>query len=345
MIKKISFLAIIFCLGIAWVNVVKDHHETSFARFHASDGGAVGSLAFSPDGKTLASLSMLIPNETGNIDGGGIQLWNVKTKSLIRDLRKFKKDTNPNAVSQILFSPDGKWLVSIDFGVNVWDTKTWKMRHVLNDASWATFSPDGKYLSVMQDGRMSLVNTTSWEVDKKFQTEMDPQAVAFSPDGKLLAGASYTFEPTVFSPNDQKSGGELRSNVRLWDTKTGRVKRAIKLSTWATAVAFSTDDRSLVIDTEKGIDVWNVKTGVYVRNLKQDDNVSAIIFLQNGVLISAGKGLIEFWDLQKGTRLYTLKCQKYIRSMAVSADNSILACGDDQGLIHLWKLNKIKLPR
>ena len=114
-----------------WANLVKDHPETSFAQFHVSDGGAVGSLSFAPDGKMLASLSMLIPNETGNIDGGGIQLWDVKTKSLIRDLRKFKKDTNPNAVSQILFSPDGRWLVSIDFGVNVWGLiHLWKLNKI-----------------------------------------------------------------------------------------------------------------------------------------------------------------------------------------------------------------------
>jgi len=148
----------------------------------------------------------------------------MKTKSLIRDLRIFKKHTNPNAVSQILFSPDGEWLVSIDFGVNVWDTKTWNMRHVLDGATYADFSPDGKYLSIMQNGQMSIVNTTSWKVHKKFQTEMDPQAVEFSHDGKLLAGASCTFESTVFSPKGQISGGGLRSNVRLCDMKTERVK-------------------------------------------------------------------------------------------------------------------------
>jgi len=117
------------------------------------------------------------------------------------------------------------------------------------------------------------------------------------------------------------------------------------LNACATSIAFSADDKTLVISTETGLDVWDVERGLHVRNLKKDDSVSAIISLQDGALISASKNLIEFWDLQKGTLLRSLKCQRPIRSLAVSADNSILASGDDQGFIHLWKLNTIKPQR
>ncbi|MDE0427260.1 MAG: cohesin domain-containing protein [Candidatus Poribacteria bacterium] len=148
---------------------------------------AVFSVAFSPDGKMLAS-------------GGDrtIKLWNAVTGSLIRRLIGHKYQ-----VYSVAFSPDGKILASgsQDDTIKLWDIATGKPINTLREYSSlysVAFSPDGKILASGRGSRsgdgigiIRLWDVVTGELIHTLTEHTDwVSSVAFSPDGKMLASGS-----------------------------------------------------------------------------------------------------------------------------------------------------------
>jgi len=184
-------------------------------------------LAFSPQGDKLVSGS----------EDGTIYLWEPTTGKLERALGGHK-----NWVFAVAFSPDGKTLASgsWDRSIRLWDIRTGKEVHliqapaaadiVVNAEASLTFSPDGNLLAWGGFGR-----TIVWDLEAAKQALSLPapgHAVVFSPDGRLLASATW-------HPKD--------STVRLWETATGKEIRTFNGHTDSVrSLAFSPDGRTLV---------------------------------------------------------------------------------------------------
>ena len=219
------------------------------------DPAVVGSIAFSPDGKLLASSDTFFDST--------IRLWEVAT-----GVEKIKlgeqSDIEFAGITSLVFSPNGNLLASSSWNgtVGIWEVATGVEKARLRGASVATsvaFSPDGALLA-----RGSLDSIiTLWDVATRIGTATHSgyasgvASVAFSPDGRLLAA------------------GLEDNTVLLWDVSTRTEKATLRGPAdfnpgfhcdhcyMRNSVAFSPDGTRLAAGSwDKTIRLWEVSTGV-----------------------------------------------------------------------------------
>ena len=265
----------------------------------------VWSVAFSPDGKILASGSW---DQT-------VRLWGVDTAQLLHTLTGHTSE-----VMSVAFSPDGSTLASgsWDGTIRLWNPQTATPKRTLTDdmggVGSVAFSPDGTVLaSGSVDAKIRLWNTTSWRVERTLTGHtVVVDSVAFSPDGSTLASGSrdktvrlwdthtgqHTRTLTVaaevnrlgFSPDGATFASGSWDNVaRLWDTDTGQLKTTLpNQGGWANPVAFSPDGATLLLGSH-GISVWDTETAQYKVPLIEDaGGVLSLAFSPDGQTVASG---------------------------------------------------------
>jgi RNA polymerase sigma factor (sigma-70 family) len=161
----------------------------------------IHAVAFSPDGKLLASAASYADQSTD------IVFWDAATGKQLRRLQGHSR-----AAVCLAFSPNGKLLASggQDGEVRLWDTATGKpantwQAHRNQYVTPLAFSPDGKTLaSAGHDNTLRLWEVATGKLRVRLPVSLSSHVLAFSPDGRLLAGGSHP------------------GHVFLWDTATGR---------------------------------------------------------------------------------------------------------------------------
>lgn len=292
----------------------------------------INSLAFSPDGDTLA---VGLQNEK-------VILYDTDTKVLLAEL-------NPQfgSVWDVAFSPDGKLVAAgggkcqpCVEGVQIWDVATKNTLLLLNDFEAAllaiAFSPDGKILATGEgSGYGGFGSTKLWEVASgKLLAEFGLKAppnhrhtvwdVAFNPGGTWLA-AVYD-----------------NGQVQLWDVeKNSEYKVMSGVAGCGFGVAFSPDGKLLAVSGSvdassyepADIHVLDLNTGEPLLQLEVDDqDLNRVAFSPNGQLLaSAHYGGIRLWDVESGENLATLLSGP---SLAFSPDGTLIATGWDA--VALW---------
>jgi WD40 repeat protein len=172
--------------------------------------GSVGSVAFSPDSKRLATGGSGRWDAENKSVESGLKVWDLAT-----DRESFSLKGHTAAVFSVVFSPDGKRLLSaaVDGTVKVWDAILGKecfsfsiirqKKRVISGA----FSPDSNRLaSAAADGTVTVWDTATGKEHISLECKKKELSVVFSPDSKRLASAAVDGTVTVW---DATTGAEV----------------------------------------------------------------------------------------------------------------------------------------
>ena len=311
-----TLLAVASSIGV-WLYDVQTGEELVLLTGHT---GNVNSVAFSIDGKTLASHG----------EDHTIRLWEVSTGTHLKTLKAY---IEPFPITRTLcFSPDGRTLASISLNGTI---QLWRVAYgthlktLKGDSSTIfisiAFSGDGKTLaSVSFDKNVDLWDAISGERIKTLTlTEVATSTVfsVFSGDGTTLA-----------SKGDD-------NNIHLWDTASGEYVKTLKGDAKSvSSVTFSRDGNTLASASGDEIYLWDTTSGTHRKiSAAHRDSIISLDFSSDGkTLVSASEVEVCLWDAISGKHLKTLTGHtKEVTNIAFSSDGKTLASTSGKE-IYLW---------
>ena len=328
----------------------------------------VKSLAYSADGKTLASWC-----------GGEMRLWNVVSSELRLIFEQFER-----SVYALAFSPDSNTIVtgSHDGTIHLWDkTNGEHKRTLLGHSDMVTavvYSPNRDiFVSASLDGTIRL-----WGAVGKLPK-------------RIFTGHTRNFDLLTYSPNGKTlaSRNSTTSDILVWDAETFQHKLKLMVNTndeqgpqvverrnrmekneeMITSLTYSPDGATLVTGgMNNTIRFWDMENGKLKRTLdaKNDEEqpldqnnrvryphtITSLAYSLDGKTLVSGRGngRIQFWDLESRQHLQTLAEHRLpVIYLRYSSDSSMLISGtysgryaDDVGRysnISIWDIRKQQL--
>jgi WD40 repeat protein len=280
-------------------------------------GGPVAAASFSPDGRLVLAAG-----------GREAVLWSAATGARIRSLRLTR------AATSAMFSPDGRLILTTSLGgATLWRIATGRRVALLQQRPVVagTFSPGGRLVATLDASKPQprvRVFDSSGRLLHLFAPDAELEGIAFSPDGSLLATASY-------------------KGTYLWDPRSGRRVRRRPLGDkpgLETDVEFSPDGHLLAVAEEDGaVRIWDVATGEREFFLAHHTNpIVAVAWSPDGrFLADASRDrTVDVYIVQKPTlalRLGSLVGHRSaVMAVAWSPDGRALLSGGADRTARLW---------
>lgn len=195
------------------------------------------------------------------------------------------------------------------------------------------FRNDNSLLAVGRYQEVELLNAQTGQAIGKLTGHANQvRAVAFSPDGKLLAAAGGN--PAQF--------GE----VKIWDVAERKELRSIRgHRDNIFAVAFSPDGKMIATCSyDRIVKLWDVATGSEIKTLKDHtDAVFSIAFSPDGKRLASASAdrTVKIWDVATGQRIYTLgDALDAVNAIAFQPSGKLLAGAGADRIIRIWEIGE-----
>ncbi|MGA3284254.1 MAG: protein kinase [Verrucomicrobiota bacterium] len=277
-------------------------------------------VAWSPDSRRLATSSR----------DNTIRVWEAETASAVLTLTGHN-----DAVFSVAWSRDGKKLASVswDRTARIWDAATGAEvltvtnPEPLHGVSW---NADGTCVAVCSGDTTTVLDTVTGKRLRMFDSGV---RVAWSPDGKWLAGGGYD------------------SWVKIMDAVTGTNVVMVGLhGEGVLNVAWSPDGMRLAsaCQGEGTVKIWDARNRTEVRSFRgHAGSVREVSWRPDGEqLASAGiDGTVKVWDAKSGNPSLSTKTQPaQCLLVAWRPDGQQLACGGSDGLVRVWDIAGTRDP-
>jgi WD40 repeat protein len=295
-------------------------------------------VAYSPDGKQLA---------TGGFDNDKlVRIWDAVTGKL---LATYKGHTRP--ITGLAYSRDGKRLASCDAGGNalpgegelrVWETETGKLLHTLacpGAVQMVAFGNEHRLAAGCMNGALKL-----WDADGKeqpappVQEGWPVQAVAFSPDGTLVAWSGGAIG---------KGAKPAPAEVKVWDVKMGQEVMSLKGHSAAVLGAvFQPDGKRLITSDAAGfVLIWDMaarKAAPALRGVSVSmQPIRALAPAADNRYLYVGPAVGPLVRLELDTGKVERRYFSFgILALALHPEGKRLVTAESDKLVHVWDLNE-----
>ncbi len=286
-----------------------------------SGGGFEGTLAFSPDGTTLAAGAY-----------GRIYLWNIFEGTLLQTLETEEGRS-------LAFSPDGSILVSGgQNGIEIWQIDEGTRSSLTTSSKYldtSAFSPGGEiFAASSSDGIIWLWNTTDWLLLGKIESQpMIGSRILFTSDGNSLY--SWTLEGTI----------------QKWDIADGTIQETFHSGPEDQNIgeAILSPDANIFVTCKMfqgKLYFWRTSDGALLSPADRDsfegmffepNQITSLAFNPENNLVAVGLkgGQIEVWDKRGSTFFRFTPHSGMVTSLSFSPDNKLLASASEDGAIFI----------
>jgi WD40 repeat protein len=324
--------------------VLVDPHTLQECRRLSYQDIVFKSVAFSPDGKTLAagydraillwrlsdrsdrsprilqgplgkSCSMIYAPDgqtlTSELEDKTLRIWRISDGATLQDYAA--RDGAPAAAA---FSPDGRTVAS---GL---DDNSVQLRPVAGDAPARSLKADIPPVFPIPSSPDGT--TADFQTSRVVRNRVHP--IAYSPDGRSLASESDEFSVLLWRLDGDASVHRLRGHAA--DVRS---------------IAYSRDGKTLATASEdRTIRLWRTSDGARLRTLwGHQDRVDSVAFSPDGNSLASGSydQTLRLWQVADGAALGVLESSEpKVVSVAFSRDGATIASVSDDNTIRLWHL-------